>query len=137
MVSIKELSEEDIKIKYITPAIQKSNWDIQTQVRCEYYYTAGKMNVRENVATRGKRKFVDYLLSYKSNLPIAIIEAKDNNVTEAHGIQQAIGYAVDLDIPFAYSSNGSKFYEHDRLTGKERELTMGERINRRTIKSYY
>lgn len=126
MVSIKELSEEDIKIKYITPAIQKSNWDIQTQVRCEYYYTAGKMNVRENVATRGKRKFVDYLLSYKSNLPIAIIEAKDNNVTEAHGIQQAIGYAVDLDIPFAYSSNGSKFYEHDRLTGKERELTMEE-----------
>lgn len=126
MVSIKELSEEDIKIKYITPAIHKSNWDIQTQVRCEYYYTAGKMNVRENVATRGKRKFVDYLLSYKSNLPIAIIEAKDNNVTEAHGIQQAIGYAVDLDIPFAYSSNGSKFYEHDRLTGKERELSMEE-----------
>lgn len=126
MISIKELSEEDIKIKYITPAIQKSNWDIQTQVRCEYYYTAGKMNVRENVATRGKRKFVDYLLSYKSNLPIAIIEAKDNNVTEAHGIQQAIGYAVDLDIPFAYSSNGSKFYEHDRLTGKERELSMEE-----------
>ncbi len=126
MLSIKELSEEDIKIKYITPAIQKSNWDIQTQVRCEYYYTAGKMNVRENVATRGKRKFVDYLLSYKSNLPIAIIEAKDNNVTEAHGIQQAIGYAVDLDIPFAYSSNGSKFYEHDRLTGKERELSMEE-----------
>lgn len=126
MISIKDLSEEDIKIKYITPAIQKSNWDIQTQVRCEYYYTAGKMNVRENVATRGKRKFVDYLLSYKSNLPIAIIEAKDNNVTEAHGIQQAIGYAVDLDIPFAYSSNGSKFYEHDRLTGKERELSMEE-----------
>lgn len=126
MISIKDLSEEDIKIKYITPAIQKSNWDIQTQVRCEYYYTAGKMNVRENVVTRGKRKFVDYLLSYKSNLPIAIIEAKDNNVTEAHGIQQAIGYAVDLDIPFAYSSNGSKFYEHDRLTGKERELSMEE-----------
>lgn len=126
MICIKELSEEDIKIKYITPAIQKSNWDIQTQVRCEYYYTAGKINVRENVATRGKRKFVDYLLSYKSNLPIAIIEAKDNNVTEAHGIQQAIGYAVDLDIPFAYSSNGSKFYEHDRLTGKERELSMEE-----------
>lgn len=126
MVSIKDLSEEDIKIKYITPAIQKSNWDIQNQVRCEYYYTAGKMNVRENVATRGKRKYVDYLLSYKSNLPIAIIEAKDNNVTEAHGIQQAIGYAVDLDIPFAYSSNGSKFYEHDRLTGKERELSMEE-----------
>ena len=126
MVNIKELSEEDIKLKYITPAIQKSNWDIQNQVRCEYYYTAGKMNVRENVAIRDKRNFVDYLLSYKANIPIAIIEAKDNNVTEAHGIQQAIDYAMDLDIPFAYSSNGSKFYEHDRITGKERELSMDD-----------
>ena len=84
MISKKELSEEDIKLKYITPAIQKSNWDIQNQVRCEYYYTAGKMNVRENVAIRDKRNFVDYLLSYKANIPIAIIEAKDNNVTEVN-----------------------------------------------------
>lgn len=125
-LSIKELSEEDIKLKYITPAIQKSDWDIQTQVRCEYYYTAGKINVRENVASRGKRKFVDYLLSYKSNIPIAIVEAKDNNVTDAHGIQQAIDYAYDLDIPFAFSSNGSKFYEHDMITGKERTFEMNE-----------
>jgi type I restriction enzyme R subunit len=125
-LNIKDLSEEDIKLKYITPAIQKSNWDIQTQVRCEYYYTAGKINVRENVASRGKRKFVDYLLSYKSNIPIAIVEAKDNNVTDAHGIQQAIDYALDLDIPFAFSSNGSKFYEHDMITGKERTFEMNE-----------
>lgn len=125
-LSIKDLSEEDIKLKYITPAIQKSDWDIQTQVRCEYYYTAGKINVRENVASRGKRKFVDYLLSYKSNIPIAIVEAKDNNVTDAHGIQQAIDYALDLDIPFAFSSNGSKFYEHDMITGKERTFEMNE-----------
>ena len=125
-LNIKDLSEEDIKLKYITPAIQKAEWDIQTQVRCEYYYTAGKINVRENVASRGKRKFVDYLLSYKSNIPIAIVEAKDNNVTDAHGIQQAIDYALDLDIPFAFSSNGSKFYEHDLITGKERSFEMNE-----------
>lgn len=120
-ISIKDLTEEDIKVKYITPAIQKSNWDIQTQMRCEYYYTSGKINVRENVASRGKGKKVDYLLSYKSNIPIAIVEAKDNNVTVSHGIQQAMDYALDLDIPFAYSSNGTGFYEHDMITGIEKE----------------
>lgn len=124
MLNIKDLTEEDIKLKYITPALQKSDWDIQSQIRCEYYYTDGKINVRENVAKRGKGKKVDYLLSYKSNLPIAIVEAKDNNVSASHGIQQAIGYATDLDIPFAYSSNGTGFYEHDLITGIERELKM-------------
>lgn len=126
MLSIKDLTEEDIKLKYITPALQKSDWNIQSQIRCEYYYTDGKINVRENVAKRGKGKKVDYLLSYKSNLPIAIVEAKDNNVSASHGIQQAIGYASDLDIPFAYSSNGTGFYEHDLITGTERELKMEE-----------
>ena len=125
-ISIKDLTEEDIKVKYITPAIQKSNWDIQTQMRCEYYYTSGKINVRENVASRGKGKKVDYLLSYKSNIPIAIVEAKDNNVTVSHGIQQAMDYALDLDIPFAYSSNGTGFYEHDMITGFEKEISMEE-----------
>ena len=125
-ISIKDLTEEDIKVKYITPAIQNSNWDIQTQMRCEYYYTSGKINVRENVATRGKGKKVDYLLSYKSNIPIAIVEAKDNKVTVSHGIQQAMDYAFDLDIPFAYSSNGSGFYEHDMITGIEKELKIDE-----------
>ena len=125
-ISIKDLTEEDIKVKFITPAIQKSNWDIQTQMRCEYYYTSGKINVRENVASRGKGKKVDYLLSYKSNMPIAIVEAKDNNVTVSHGIQQAMDYALDLDIPFAYSSNGTGFYEHDMITGIEKEISMEE-----------
>lgn len=125
-LSIKDLTEEDIKLRFITPSLQKSEWDIQSQIRCEYYYTDGKINVRENVASRGKGKKVDYLLSYRSNMPIAIVEAKDNKVTVSHGIQQAIGYAVDLDIPFAYSSNGSGFYEHDRITGKEREIKLDE-----------
>lgn len=125
-LSIKDLTEEDIKLRFITPSLQKSEWDIQSQIRCEYYYTDGKINVRENVASRGKGKKVDYLLSYRSNMPIAIVEAKDNKVTVSHGIQQAIGYAVDLDIPFAYSSNGSGFYEHDRITGKEKEIKLDE-----------
>lgn len=122
----KDLTEEDIKLKYITPALQKAGWDIKSQIRCEYYYTAGKINVRENVAQRSKGKKVDYLLSYKSNLPIAIVEAKDNKVTVSHGIQQAIDYANDLDIPFAYSSNGDGFYEHNMITGKEKEIGINE-----------
>ena len=122
----KDLTEEDIKLKYITPALQDSEWNIKSQIRCEYYYTAGKINVRENVAQRGKGRKVDYLLSYKSNLPIAIVEAKDNNVHVSHGIQQAIDYAMDLDVPFAYSSNGDGFYEHDMITGEEKELKLEE-----------
>lgn len=125
-LNIKDLTEEDIKLKYITPALQKANWDIQTQMRCEYYYTAGKINVRENVAQRGNGKKVDYLLSYKANIPLAVVEAKDNKVTESHGIQQAIDYAKDLDIPFAYSSNGTGFYEHDMITGFEKQLSVDE-----------
>lgn len=121
-----DLTEEDIKLKYITPALQKADWDIKSQIRCEYYYTAGKINVRENVAQRSKGKKVDYLLSYKSNLPIAIVEAKDNKVTVSHGIQQAIDYANDLDIPFAYSSNGDGFYEHNMITGEEKEIGINE-----------
>lgn len=126
MLNKKELTEEDIKLKYITPALQAADWDIKNQIRCEYYYTAGKINVRENVAQRGKGKKVDYLLSYKSNLPIAIVEAKDNKVPIAHGIQQGMDYAYDLDIPFAYSSNGDGFFEHDMITGEERELKLEE-----------
>lgn len=126
MLNKKELTEEDIKLKYITPALQAADWDIKNQIRCEYYYTAGKINVRENVAQRGKGKKVDYLLSYKSNLPLAIVEAKDNNVPISHGIQQGMDYAFDLDIPFAYSSNGDGFFEHDMLTGEERELSLEE-----------
>ena len=126
MLNKKELTEEDIKLKYITPALQNAEWDIKNQIRCEYYYTAGKINVRENIAQRGKGKKVDYLLSYKANLPIAIVEAKDNKVPISHGIQQGMDYAYDLDIPFAYSSNGDGFFEHDMITGEERELKLEE-----------
>jgi type I restriction enzyme R subunit len=126
MISKKELTEEDIKLKFITPALQEAEWDIKNQIRCEYYYTAGKINVRENVAQRGKGKKVDYLLSYKANIPIAIVEAKDNNVLASHGIQQGMDYASDLDIPFAYSSNGDEFYEHDMITGEERTIPLNE-----------
>jgi len=125
-LSIKELTEEDIKLRFITPALQKSGWDIHSQIRCEYYYTAGKINVRENIAQRGKGKKVDYLLSYKANIPIAVVEAKDNKVPVSHGIQQGMDYAYDLDIPFAYSSNGDGFFEHDMITGEEREIELGK-----------
>lgn len=126
MLNKKELTEEDIKLKYITPALENAEWDIKNQIRCEYYYTAGKINVRENVAQRGKGKKVDYLLSYKANIPIAIVEAKDNKVPVSHGIQQGMDYAYDLDIPFAYSSNGDGFFEHDMITGEEREIGLEE-----------
>lgn len=126
MINKKDLTEEDIKLKFITPALQEAEWDIKNQIRCEYYYTAGKINVRENTVQRGKGKKVDYLLSYKANIPIAIVEAKDNKVLASHGIQQSMDYAADLDIPFAYSSNGDEFYEHDMITGEERTITLNE-----------
>ena len=89
-LSIKDLTEEDIKLRFITPALQESEWDIKSQIRCEYYYTDGKINVRENKAQRGKGKKVDYILFYKPNIPLAIVEAKDNKVSASHGIQQEI-----------------------------------------------
>ena len=121
-----KMTEEDVKVKYITPALQNKGWDPKTQMRFEYYYTAGKINVRGNVTQRSAGKKVDYLLYYKSNLPIAVVEAKDNIHQVSDGLQQGIGYAEDLDVPFAYSSNGFGFREHDRLTGAERNLTMDE-----------
>jgi type I restriction enzyme R subunit len=92
----------------------------------EYYFTKGRIFVRGNIKARKKGKKADYILYTAENYPIAVIEAKDNNHTAAHGIQQAIDYAEILDIPFAYSSNGDGFVEHDFLTSQERNLTMGE-----------
>ena len=121
-----KMTEEDVKVKYITPALQNKDWDPKTQMRFEYYYTAGKINVRGNITQRSSGKKVDYLLYYKSNLPIAVVEAKDNAHQVADGLQQGIGYAEDLDVPFAYSSNGFGFREHDMITGAERNLAMDE-----------
>ncbi|MGW6297982.1 EcoAI/FtnUII family type I restriction enzme subunit R [Peribacillus butanolivorans] len=120
------MTEEDIKLKYITPAIQKAGWDIMDDVFCEYSFTDGRVIVRGNLTTRGKAKRADYLLFHKKNYPIAIVEAKDNKQEVGAGMQQALGYAEILDVPFAFSSNGDGFIEHDRLTGKERELTLDE-----------
>jgi type I restriction enzyme R subunit len=126
MFNKKNLSEEDIKMKYITPAIEAAGWDIKSQIRAEYTFTDGKVIVRGNMTTRGKRKRADYILYYKSNLPIAVIEAKDNNKFVGDGMQQAINYAYILDVPFAYSSNGDGFIEHDMKNGTERELSIDE-----------
>lgn len=120
-----ELTEQEIRTRYIYPSIQEAGWN-KKQIREEYHYTAGEIVVRGNLTVRKKERFVDYLLNYKTNLPLAIIEAKKNSLPVADGIQQAIEYGNHLDVPFVYSSNGDGYLEHDNLTGKEREIRMNE-----------
>lgn len=123
----KELSERDICTKFITPAIIKSGWDKDSQIREEVSFTAGKVIVRGKLVSRGKGKRADYILYYKNNIPLAVIEAKDNKHSVGAGIQQAIEYAETLDIHFVFSSNGDAFLFHDRtvdLGKKEIELPM-------------
>lgn len=125
----KDLSEADIKEKFITPAVIKSGWDEHTQLGREIFFTDGRIYVKGKVTARGKRKFADYILFYKPNVPIAIIEAKDNNHSIKAGIQQALGYANTLDIPFVFSSNGDGFYFHDKTVTSgqiETELSNDE-----------
>ena len=110
----KKLSERDVCTKYITPAIQSAGWDIQTQVREEVSFTKGRIIVRGKLHSRGEQKRADYILYYKSNIPIAIIEAKDNSYSLGAGMQQALNYAETLEIPFVFSSNGDAFLMHDR-----------------------
>jgi type I restriction enzyme R subunit len=127
MTSKKDLSERDICTKFITPNLEAAGWDIQKQVREEVSFTDGRVYVKGNLTTRGKRKRADYILYYKPNIPIAIIEAKDNKHSVNAGIQQGLGYAEILDIPSVYSSNGDGFYEHDRTCSDgniERELSL-------------
>lgn len=122
----KDLSEADIKEKFITPAVTKAGWDEHTQIGREIFFTDGRIYVKGKLTARGKRKFADYILFYKPNVPIAIIEAKDNNHSIAGGIQQALGYANTLDIPFVFSSNGDGFCFHDKTVTSgqiETELT--------------
>lgn len=125
MESYKNLSEEDTKNIYITPALTK-RWDLQTQIRSEVYFTAGKVIVRGNMSTRAKGKKADYILYYNSSKPIAVVEAKKYDLEIGTGMQQAIKYAKTLDLPYAYSTNGKAFLEHDMLTGIEREIPMEE-----------
>ena len=112
------LSERDICTKFITPALAAAGWDIQSQVREEVGFTAGRIHVRGKLHARGTQKRADYILYYKQNLPLAIIEAKDNSHTVGAGLQQGIDYARTLDLPFVFSSNGDGFRFHDRtITG--------------------
>ena len=122
----RDLSEEDIKAQYITPAIIDSGWDLKKQVRLEYAFTAGRIILRGNITARGKQKRADYVLFYKSNFPLAVIEAKDNNHPVGAGLQQAIDYAKSLDIYYVYASNGDGFIEQNLITGEVRELSLHE-----------
>ena len=119
-----QMSEEDIKLNYITPAVMNKGW--QGKITMETKITDGRINLRGNMAVRSKPKYADYVLYLNANNPIAIIEAKDNNHSVSHGLQQGMCYAVMMDIPFAYSSNGDGFVEHDFLTGLEREFTLDD-----------
>lgn len=124
MLDKKQMTEEDIKLQFITPAIT-AKWSLG-QITMETKITDGKINLKGNFVVREKPKKADYVLYASSNNPIAIVEAKDNNHTVSYGLQQAMTYAVMLDVPFAYSSNGDGFFEHDFLTGKEHEISLTE-----------
>lgn len=117
----KQMSEEDIKLNYITPAILKG-W--KGHITMETKITDGRINIRGNMVARSKPKFVDYMLYLNDGKPVAVVEAKDNNHSVSHGLQQAITYAQMMDLPFAYSSNGDAFYEHDFLTGQEQQIAL-------------
>ena len=119
----KSLSERDICTKYITPSLQQAGWDIKTQILEEVSFTDGRIYVKGKLTARGKGKRADYILYYKPNIPIAIIEAKDNNHSVGAGMQQALNYATILDIPFVFSSNGDGFLFHDK-TAQETIETM-------------
>lgn len=108
------LTERDICTKFILPAIKHAGWDEMVQVREEFYFTKGRIIVRGKLVTRGKAKKADFVLYYKPNIPIALIEAKDNNHSVGDGIQQGLDYAATLNIPFVFSSNGDGFVFHDR-----------------------
>lgn len=119
------LSEEDIKSRFIQPALEDKGWD-KKHMRLEYAYTAGRIIVQGSMKHRKKGKRCDYILYTEDNYPIAVVEAKDRKHEPGDGIQQAMEYAKDLQIPFAYSSNGSQFVEHDFSTGRERTFEMNE-----------
>jgi len=108
------LSERDICTKFITPALRSAGWDEMLQIREEVSFTKGRIIVRGKLVTRGQGKRADYILYFKPNIPLALIEAKDNSHSVGDGMQQALDYAATLDIPFVFSSNGDGFVFHDR-----------------------
>lgn len=110
----RSLTERDICTKFVTPALRKAGWDEMVQIREEVYFTKGRIIVRGKLVTRGKAKKADFVLYYKPNIPLALIEAKDNNHSVGDGMQQGLDYAATLDVPFVFSSNGDGFVFHDR-----------------------
>lgn len=121
----KSMSERDICTKFITPAIAQAGWDIQKQVREEFSFTKGRIMVRGKLHTRGKARRADFILYHQLNLPLAVIEAKDNKHAVGAGMQQALDYADALDVPFVFSSNGDGFLFHDRTgTGAQVETEL-------------
>lgn len=127
MIDILQLSEEDIKLRYITPSIIDKGWSVDNiTMETKVKLTDGKINLRGNLVSRGKAKYADYVLYYNRATPIAIVEAKDASHAVAHGLQQAKEYAQMMDVPFAFSSNGMGYQEYDFLTGKERSFSMDQ-----------
>jgi len=124
-VNKKELKEQEVRTMFITPALVEKGWKVGENMREEYYFTDGRVLVMGSKHSVADGKKADYLL-YHNGKPIAVIEAKDNKHAVGGGIQQAIDYALILDLQFAYSSNGDAFLEHDFTTGKETELKMNE-----------
>ena len=122
----KDYSEEDIKLQYITPAIEKAGWSKNRDIRMEYKITDGRVELSGNTWKRKKPKSADYLLFAHDEDPIAIVEAKSNEKSVSSGLQQAIDYAKLLDVPFAYASNGDGFVEFDFTTGEQRDLALDE-----------
>ncbi len=125
----RQLTERDICTKFITPALEKAGWDIATQVREEFPLTKGRIIVRGKLHTRAKNKRADYVLFHRPNMPIAVIEAKDNKHSLGDGMQQGLGYAEMLQVPFVFSSNGDGFLFHNKIAKDgviERELALHE-----------
>ena len=125
----KSLSERDICSKFITPALKQAGWDLDLQVREEFSLTDGRIIVRGNLYTRAKNKRADYVLFYKPNIPIAVIEAKDNSHSLGSGMQQALGYSELLQVPFVFSSNGDGFLFHNSIASDsviEKEIRLDE-----------
>jgi len=137
----KKLTETDIRSKFITPALTVAGWDLLTQIREEVAITSGRIMVQGKVHKRGPAKFADYILYYKPNIPIAVIEAKDNKHALGDGMQQALNYSeMHGDLPFVFSSNGDGFLFHDRTTTDgpvESEISLSEFPSPATLWQHY
>ena len=126
IIDKKQMTEEDIKLNFITPAILSKGWQDKITMETQLRFTDGKVNLRGNLVNREAPKKADYVLYFAKNNPLAVVEAKDNNHSVSFGMQQAKLYAQMLDVKFAYSSNGDAFQEFDFITGVEREIALDE-----------